>query len=394
MAENFVYSASDITVLEGLDPVRKRPGMYIGDTQNGDGLHHLLWEVVANSLDEHLAGHASKIRVSIEGDLAEVEDDGRGIPIDVLPGRQREGRNVSVLEWILTTLHAGATRDGHVPHVHVSPLNFGLGLGAVNAVCEELEVEVWQKGFSWTQRFARGRALGPLERGARTLRTGTRVRIRPDASIFENTRFDRARIQERVEEMVLWNPRLTVDFMSRRFHEPRGVVAWLDRLAAENEVDTTRDVFVTSGVREDVFVEVAATWSEAPYVDLRSFVGQSHTREGGHHETSFWHGVVDALGLRRPEAFRRSPRASRWRHVLAPGLLGVAHVMLKDPNFTGPTRDRLNSPAAGAAVRAQVGEAFARHLATHPALEAMLFERIANDQAYRKKGRSGSSDQT
>ncbi len=372
MEESSVYSAGEITVLEGLEPIRRRPGMYIGDTTDGSGLHHLIWEIIANSLDEHLAGHASKIRVSVEDDLAEIEDDGRGIPIAPSPRQE-----LSVLEWVLTTPHFGPTRDGHGPHVHVSPSGFGLGLAPVNALCEELEVEVWQKGFAWKQRYSRGRPLGPLERGARTARTGTRLRIRPDPSIFASTRFDRRSIEERLEEITLWNPRLTIDFMSRPLREPRGAVAWIDRLAAENEVEVPEEVFVTSAIRDDVFVEVAAAWSDAPYFDLRSFVGQSQTREGGHHETHFWRGLVEALALRRPEAFRRTPRASRWRHVLAPGLLGVVHVMLKDPNFAGPTRARLDSPAAGAAVRAQVAEAFYAYLAAHPALEAMLFERIA-----------------
>jgi DNA gyrase/topoisomerase IV subunit B len=378
VAETSVYSASEITVLEGLEAVRRRPGMYVGDVRDGSGLHHLLWEIVANSLDEHLAGRASRIRVSLEGNLAEVEDDGRGIPIDTVPGRSIAGREVSALEWILTTLFGGPTRDGHSPHVHVSPSGFGLGLAPVNALCEELEVEIWREGFAWKQRFARGRSLGPLARGARTLRTGTRVRIRPDASIFESPRFDRHLVRQRLEEVALWNPRLTIDFMSQPIREPRGIVAWIDRLALENEVAPPRDIFVTSATRDDVFVEVAAGWSDAAYVDLRSFVGQSQTPEGGHHETHFWRGLVDALALRKPEAFQRPPRASRWRHMLAPGLLAVVHVMLKDPSFAGPTRDRLDSPQAGAAVRAQVAQAFSAHLEAHPELEAMLFERIAS----------------
>jgi DNA gyrase/topoisomerase IV subunit B len=373
MEETPVYSASEITVLEGIEPVRRRPGMYIGDTNDGRGLHHLLWEIVANSLDEHLAGHASKVRVSIEADLAEVEDDGRGIPIDPSP---RPG--ISVLEWLMTTLHFGPTRDGHLPHVHVSPSGFGLGLAPVNALCEELEVEVRQKGFAWKQRYSRGRPLGPLERGARTERTGTLVRIRPDASIFTSTRFDRQLIEERLEEMALWNPKLTIDFMSRPIREPRGVVAWIDRLAAENEVDIPRDAFVTSGTRDDVFVEIAAGWSDAPDVDLRSFVGQGQTTGGGHHEAAFWRGLGAALKRRRPEAFRRPARGSVARSVFAPGLLAVVHVMLKEPSFAGPTRERLDSPQAGAAVRAQVAAAFCSHLAAHPALEAMLFERVAS----------------
>ena len=168
-----VYSVESIQVLSGLEAVRRRPGMYIGDVRDGSGLHHMLWELVANALDEHLAGHAKRIRVSVEGQVAEVEDDGRGLPIEPHP---RLG--ISGVEAILTTLHAGATLDGHFPHVHVGL--FGLGLGPVNALAEELEVEVRRDGHSWHQRFARGIPLGPLERGARTTRTGTRIRFAKD----------------------------------------------------------------------------------------------------------------------------------------------------------------------------------------------------------------------
>jgi hypothetical protein len=172
MERTCTYASSDIVVLTGLEAVRRRPGMYIGDVQDGSGLHHMLWELVANSLDEHLGGHARRIRVSVEADWAEVEDDGRGIPVDPLPERE-----MSALEFVLTTLHAGPTLDGHLPHVHVSPQGFGVGLPAVNALADPLEVEIRRQGFSWKQHYARGIPLATLERGPRTYRTGTRIRF-------------------------------------------------------------------------------------------------------------------------------------------------------------------------------------------------------------------------
>jgi DNA gyrase/topoisomerase IV subunit B len=371
MDSKCVYSASQIEVLEGLEPIRRRPGMYIGDL-GAAGLHHLLWELVGNSLDEHLAGRASKIRVSVEGDLAEVEDDGRGLPVDPAPGRA-----VSMLEFLFTTLHLGATQDGHWPHVHVSPLGFGMGLAIVSALSEELEVEVWQRGYTWKQRYARGRAVTPLERGARTERTGTRIRFRPDSTIFKTTQFDRHAIHERLRELAIWNPQLTFELMSEVIREPLGTVRWLDKLADEQEIERDGESFVLRTVQDGALVEVAATWCGSAIADLRSFVGQNQTTGGGSHETGFWQGVLEALAGRTPGLFfRRSPRGKRWQRALVPGLLAVVHVQLNDPVFAGPTRNELTNESAREAVRLAVAEAFSKHLAQRPELETMLVERI------------------
>src|SRR6185369_2989934 len=373
MDSKCVYSASQIQVLDGIEAIRRRPGMYIGDVRSAAGLHHLLWELVANSMDEHLANRASKIRVSVEGDLAEVEDNGRGLPVEPAPGL-----GVSMLERLFTTLHAGATQDGHAPHVHVSPLGIGVGLPIVNALSEELEVEVWQRGYAWIQRYARGRAVTPLERGARSERTGTRIRFRPDRTIFTHPHFDRCAIHERLKELAIWNPQLTFELMSQVIHEPLGTVRWLDRLAHDRRVARDRESFVLRTVQDGALVEVAAAWcSNSAVADVRSFVGQKQTTGGGSHEAGFWEGILAALATRNPSLFRRPPRGKRWQRALVPGLLAVVHVQLHDPVFAGPTRERLDSEPAREAVRRALAEAFGKHLEQAPELEAMLVERIA-----------------
>lgn len=376
MDSKCVYSASQIEVLDGIEAIRRRPGMYVGHVQGTAGLHHMLWELVANSLDEHLAGRASKIRVSVEGDLAEVEDDGRGLPVDPPPGLE-----ISLLERLFTTLHCGATQDGHVPHVHVSPLRFGIGLPIVNALSAELEVEVWQRGYAWHQRYARGRAVTPLERGARTERTGTRIRFRPDSTIFAQTHFDRRAIRERLQDLAIWNPTLTIELMSEVIREPLGTVRWLDRLAQEQDVERDGESFVLHTVQDGVSVEVAAAWCSSAVADVRSYVGQNQTPGGGSHERGFWEGLLAALAARNPTLFRRPPLARRWQRALVPGLLAVVHVQLRDAVFAGPTRDELDSPPARGAVRVAVTEAFAKHLEQSPELEAMLVERIQRASA-------------
>ena len=372
MDSKCVYSASQIEVLTAVEAIRRRPGMYIGDVRSAAGLHHMLWELVGNSLDEHLAGRASRVRVSVEADLAEVEDDGRGLPVDRDP---RLG--ISMLERLFTAIHAGATQDGHAPHVHVSPLGIGVGLAIVNSLSEELEVEVWQRGYAWKQRYARGRAVTPLERGARSDRTGTRIRFRPDSTIFTTCQFDRRVIHERLKELAIWNPQLTFELMSEPIREPLGTVRWLDKLAQDQGIERDGESFVLRTVRGGALVDIAAAWCSSAIADVRSFVGQNQTTGGGSHETGFWQGVLEALAVRNPGLFRRSPPAAkRWQKVLAPGLLAVVHVQLHDPVFAGPTRERLESESAREAVRLAVAEAFGKHLEQAPELEAMLVKRI------------------
>lgn len=370
MVEANAYAAADVRVLETHELIRKRPGMYVGDVHDGSGLHHLLWELVGNALDEHLAGHASRIRVSIEGDLMEVEDDGRGMPVEMTH------LGLPFLELSLTRLHHGPTLDGHQPHVHVSPSGFGLGLAVVNALAAELEVEVRRNGFAWRQRFERGVAVSPLERGERSERTGTRIRFRADRTIFHEPSFERSAIRERLQELAIWNPSLTFDLMGERISEPRGTARWIERMAAEHDVAGELDVFVTRAARNDVWVEIAAAWSPGPCWELRSFVGQNCTPEGGTHERGFWRGLVAALIQRRPRAFTRAPRAARLRQRLAPGLLGVVHVGLRHPRFGAPTRARLESTEAMAAVHDQMLDGFGSHLAHRPRLLRELLARL------------------
>lgn len=365
------YSSDSIVVLEGLEPVRMRPGMYIGDVHDGSGLHHILWELVANSVDEHLAGHASQMRVSVERELAEVEDDGRGIPVDVHPRSSK-----SAVEVILTTLCGSGTRDGHLPHVHVSPLHFGVGLSAVNAVCEDLEVEVRRDGYAWRQRYSRGVPLGPLERGERTDRTGTRIRIRPDRAIFSSTSFDRARIRGRLQELAYFNPGLTVDRNSERLREPDGLAAWVRRMAKDHETEA-RDVFRTFGIEDGVQYDVALAWTDTASSELRSYVGQNETMGGGTHERGFREGVVRAVaGLGMGSG--RPARASRVMPRLRPGLLGIVHVLPRDARFGAPTRDRLCSPEARRVVRDRVADALGAWLSERPELARELLARIAS----------------
>jgi DNA gyrase subunit B len=359
-----VYSADSIQVLSGLDAVRRRPGMYIGDVRDGSGLHHMLWEVVSNALDEHLAGRARHVRVSVEGQLAEIEDDGGGIPLTPHPES-----GVPFVERALTTLHCGATLDGHLPHVHVGPT--GLGLFVVNALSETLEIEVRRDGWSWHQHFARGVPLGPLERGTRTERTGMRVRFRADASIFDPTPFDRHAIRSRLAELAAFNPSLAFELMAERICQPRGIAALVDALA---DGDAIADTFAMRSLQDHVLVEVALGWAAGAHTCVRSFVGQRATDEGGTHESGFWKGLVAAIAAQPGYAGRLPRRASHARRRLA-GLRAIVHVDLRHPDFGGPTKSCLASRDVEAIVRTRVEEAYGIHLRAHPLLQPVISSR-------------------
>lgn len=350
-----VYSTGTIRVLSCIEAIRKRPGMYIGDVRDGSGLHHMLSLVVSEALAEHRAGRASKVRVSIEGQLAEVEDDGGGIPVELNPF------GTSFVEEALTQLPSGP-----------------LGLVVVNALSEALEIEVRRDGWSWHQRFAHGVALGPLERGERTERTGTRVRFQADRSIFAPTPFDRASIRSRLCELAALNPTLTFELMTERIREPRGLLALVDALAG----DSVDETFMMRSLKDDVLVEVALAWTRHPHTRVRSFVGQRETMDGGTHESGFWKGIAAAIGElpRRPSHVRRR---------LA-GLTAIVHVDLPHPSFAGATWDRLANPEIRTYVKERVAAAYRTHLGAHPEVARNVMAFVRRTSTPRCGGSAGS----
>jgi DNA gyrase subunit B len=349
-----------VEVVDGIDAIRRRPAMYVGDV-DGNALHHVLWELVANSIDEHLAGFATRLRVVVGPDVAEIEDNGRGIPIELV-------------EQYLTTISMRPTRDDHLPHVHISPLSFpGVGMVIANALSEELELEVRRDGYAWRQRCARGRVCGPLTRGEATERSGTQIRFRPDRTIFPpHVCFDAGAVGEHLGKLAMFNRALTISFESV-MREPDGLASWVRRLAAARQARLDGDVFLTEGTIDSVVVQAAIGWSErsAPPL-LRSFVRQNRTRDGGTHEQGFWDGLIRAVLSHGKN--KRRPRASRER--IGPGLIAVLHVGLLDPEFGSPTMDRLASPRARRAVSEHLAMTYGDYLAQRPSLANKLSARL------------------
>jgi DNA gyrase subunit B len=300
----------------------------------------MLWEVVSNSLDEHLMGRARHIRVSVEGQLAEVEDDGGGIS-------RAPWRNTgkSMLEVALTVLHAGGTLDDHRPHLHLELR--GVGLAPVNALCESLEVEVRRDGSAWQQRYARGVPLGPLERIGPTSRTGTRVRFRADSSIFDRTAFNRDAIRRRLFELAAFNPKLTLELMGERIAEPRGFIGLVEGCKGFE----LSDPFTMRSDLDGVLVEVALAWCPLAIgrrAHLRSFLGQAVTKDGGTHVRGFRRALTAVL---RDQPERRVGACH-----------AVVHVNLQHPRFGNPTRDRLANPEVETIVYDRFLAAYREHL--------------------------------
>lgn len=335
------YAARDIEVLDGLESVRRRPGMYIGSS-DGHGLAHMFFEIVANSLDEYLAGFARQLRVQFDDrGWVSVEDDGRGIPIE-----QGGMDGTSALEAIFTQLHYGATLDGHHPHVHIRQGLKGVGIAAVNALCSRLEVESRRSGVAYRAAFACGRVVEPLRSAGPTTARGTLIRYLADDEIFEgDARLDAKEVELRLRELARLCPQLELFLQAQSLKSPAGLPGWVLELAPDVVKETALSAV---GRVDDVDVEVALAWSPsgaAPQV--RSYVNYYRTQQAGSHEQGLISAVRHAV-----------PRASQGIQdkVLA-GLVAVVHVGLLDPRFKGPTRAALEVDAARVAVHDIVSRA-------------------------------------
>jgi DNA gyrase subunit B len=336
------------------ETIRKRAGMYVGDVRNGSAVVFMVEEILANALDEHLAGCCSRISVELAADGAiAVADDGRGIPL-------------GLAEQALTTFHSTPTLDGHAPHEHVG--GHGLGLFPVCALSSRLQLQVERDGRRFSQRFERGvAASAPTDEGPAS-RTGTRIAFTPDPAIFGQRWQNLIRIAERLREISFLLPSLELSFRDLRqpvFKEPRGLLGYLDRDAADLASEAW--VFSALGELNQISVEVAARWSPRQETSIESFANIERTTHGGTHVKGLLDGLVGALRKEAPLPCQGRSRSELERAVSA-GLSAVVCVRLRDPSYGEPTKDRLDTPGARAAVKSRVGDAFATFLQAEPKL--------------------------
>ena len=341
------YTAKDITVLEGLEPVRKRPGMYIGGV-GSPGLHHLVWEIVDNAVDEAMNGHAENIQLTLHADGSSITviDDGRGVPVDKHPKTKK-----SALEVIFTTLHAGGKFE-HRTYRTAGGLH-GVGASVVNALSRQLIATSKRDGFRWQQTFKEGRPAGGLKKVGPARGTGTTVFFRPDPKVFPKTEFDAELIRERLEVASYLHKGVRVVFddethrRQQTYHHEDGLVDYLNHLVESRGSTSVHDaVFTLSRDHDDTGskLELVLRWTESTDEHLRSYVNGIPTESGGTHESGLRAGIGKGV------------RNFMDTHALAPkgvtvtsddireGLTGVLSVFIRDPQFQGQTKDRLNNP--------------------------------------------------
>lgn len=349
------YQAEHIAVLKGLEGVRKRPAMYIGDTSTR-GLHHLLEEVIDNSVDEALAGYCKRIEVTIHSDgSASVADDGRGIPVDIHP---EEGK--PAVEVVMTMLHAGG--KFHTGAYRVSGGLHGVGVSVVNALSEWLEVWVKRDGRIWHQRYERGEAVTPLKSIGKSARTGTTVRFKPDPEIFETTEWDANRIKQRLHELAFLNPQVRFIFRDERtneeaeFHEKGGLVSYVQYLNRNREA-LHRPIYI-SGVRkveqdgkvlDEISIEVALQYHEGYQEQILSFANDVRTVDGGTHESGFKNALTRVINnYARKVGLLKEKDSNLTGDDVREGLTAVISVKLMRPQFEGQTKHKLgNSEVEG-----------------------------------------------
>jgi DNA gyrase subunit B len=374
------YSAHSISVLKGLEGVRKRPAMYIGST-DARGLHHLVWEVVDNAVDEHLAGHARVITVRLREDGGcEVTDDGRGIPIDLHPTEK-----VPAVELALTALHAGGKFDQQA--YAVSGGLHGVGVSVVNALSTRTEVEVTRGGHRYTIAFERGPKVDELEKAGKRKGSGTLVRFWPDPEVFETTDIDHETVAQRLRETALLNPGLEMvliddrDGRSTTFRFKHGLTDFVkellrgkDPLTAPIEVHDERE-----WEGKPVALDLAFTWTDGFHDDrLRSYVNIVRTADGGTHEEGFRRALTTTLnrfGRDSGALLKKDPNLTG--DDVREGLVAVVSVKLSDPQFEGQTKGRLGSTVARSYVEQVVADALATWLAKHKAKGRQIVKRAA-----------------
>ncbi|MBQ6609740.1 MAG: DNA topoisomerase (ATP-hydrolyzing) subunit B [Oscillospiraceae bacterium] len=369
------YDASQIQVLEGLEAVRKRPGMYIGSTSSS-GLHHLVYEIVDNSIDEALAGYCTHIEVVIEpGNIIRVSDNGRGIPVDI-----QEQTGKSALEVVFTVLHAGGKFGGG--GYKVSGGLHGVGASVVNALSEWLEVQVHKEGKIYTMRFSRGDILEEIHVVGETGRTGTTVRFKPDPEMFDDTVYDYEILRTRLREQAFLNGGLTISLKDRREGQEKSVTMCYEGGIREfveylnkHKTPIHPDVIYLSGSKSDAIAEIALQYNDGFNENLISFANDIHTPEGGMHETGFKTAltrVINAYGQKN-NIIKGDDKVSG--EDVREGISAVISVKLPEAQFEGQTKQKLGNAYIRTLVDAIVNEQLTEYFEEHPAAAKAILEK-------------------
>lgn len=386
------YKATDIEVLEGLEPVRKRPGMYIGGTEGTQGLHHLVKELLDNAIDEAMNGYADEITVTLhdDGESITVEDNGRGIPVDVHPKFKK-----SALEIILTTLHSGG-KFSDKNYTSAGGLH-GVGSSVVNALSSELVATVSKDGHVWQQKYSRGKVQSKLEKGEKTKATGTKIFFRPDSEIFRSITFSQDILEKLVREKAFLNKGISFNFKNevngetKEFCFPDGLRSFLDYLLErEKKAPIAGELFCLERAN-GIKVEVAFCWTDSTSEKVLSYVNGIPTAEGGSHLEGFKNGLGRAIRnyLSVHDLLPKGVKISS--EDIREGLIGVVSVnvpgAISQLQFQGQTKDKLNNPEVTAPVEGLL-KSVENTLNQKPSVASTIIERISLAAKARAAARS------
>jgi len=396
------YSAESIKVLKGLEAVRKRPGMYIGDTDDGTGLHHMVYEVVDNSIDEALAGYCTNIKVTINPDHSvSVEDNGRGIPIDLHKGERK-----SAAEVIMTQLHAGGKFD-HDSY-KVSGGLHGVGVSVVNALSEKLTLKIFRDKKEYFIEFKDGKALSPLKSKNKTNKTGTLINFLPSRQVFSETKFSSSTLQKRMRELAFLNKGLSINLLDKTGKKEKeyknkydgGIqefVEFIDKnkptLVNKNDLSLFKKPIYISGTKDNVEVECSLKWNAGYSEDMLPFTNNIHQKDGGTHMLGFRSAITRVINKYATDGnLLKKNKVTIEGYDTREGLTGVLSVKIPDPKFSSQTKDKLVSSEVRFIVESIVSDKLSTWFDQNPGIRKIVLLKIVQAAVARdvaRKAREG-----